>query len=197
MIPWPWPAPPDDAGASHLTVGMPVPAIPLPSTSGQPVSLATLPGRTILFVYTWTGRPGLPNPPAWDDIPGAHGSTPELEGVRNLASSFASLDTAVYGLSSQSNAWQNEFAQRQKLNFHLLSDEGLAFADALRLPRFETGSAVYLRRLTLSICDGAIDWVFYPVHPPDTHARDVLAWLTDHVGYALEGRINPHMTVTR
>ena len=63
--------------------------------------------------------------------------------------------------------------------------------------KFDTGGETYLRRLTLSIVDGVIDWVFYPVHPPDTHARDVLAWLTDHVGYALEGRINPHMTLNR
>ena len=197
MIPWPWPAPIDDGGAAHLTAGTKAPAIALPSTSGAPVSLATLPGRSILFVYTWTGRPGLPNPAGWDDLAGAHGSTPQLEGIRNLASSFASLDTAVYALSTQSHGWQQELVQRLDLNFPLLSDEQLAFADALRLPRFETGGDNYLRRLTLSIADGMIDWVFYPVHPPDTHARDVLAWLTDHVGYALEGRINPQMIVQR
>lgn len=197
MIPWPWPAPTDDGGAAHLTPGMNVPDVALPATSGAPLSLAKLPGRSIVFVYTWTGRPGLSNPPGWDDIPGAHGSTPELEGIRNLASSFASLDTAVYALSTQSTAWQQELAQRLGLNFPLLSDERLNFADALKLPLFETGGEIYLRRLTLSIVDGVIDWVFYPVHPPDTHARDVLAWLTDHVGYALEGRINPQMTLNR
>lgn len=197
MIPWPWPAPVEDGGAAHLTAGAKLPEVALPSTSGAPIALVSLPGRSIVFVYTWTGRPGLANPPGWDDIPGAHGSTPELEGVRNLASSFASLDTAVFGLSTQSNAWQHELAQRLNLNFPLLSDEHLAFADALQLPRFETGGETYLRRLTLSIVDGVIDWVFYPVHPPDTHARDVLAWLTDHVGYALEGRINPQMKLDR
>lgn len=199
MIPWPWPAPVDDGGAAHLAAGMKVPDLALPSTStsGKPVSLATLPGRSIVFVYTWTGRPGLSNPPGWDDIHGAHGSTPELEGIRNLASSFASLDTAVFGLSAQSPPWQHELAQRLKLNFPLLSDERLDFADALQLPRFEIGRETYLRRITLSIVDGVIDWVFYPVHPPDAHARDVLAWLTDHVGYALEGRINPQMTLNR
>lgn len=197
MIPWPWPAPSDDGAAAHLTAGTKVPAIALPSTSGEPVTLAELPGRSIVFVYTWTGRPGLANPARWDDIPGAHGSTPQLEGVRNLASSFASLDAAVYGLSAQPSDWQQELAGRLGLNFPLLSDEQLAFADALRLPRFEIGDETYLRRLTLSIVDGVIDWVFYPVHPPDTHARDVLAWLTDHVGYALEGRVNPGMIVQR
>lgn len=191
MIPWPWPAPADDGGAAHLTAGLAMPDIALATTSGVPISLARQPGRSILFIYTWTGRPGLPNPPGWDDIAGAHGSTPELEGVRNLVSSFASLDTAIYGLSTQSTDWQRELSTRLMLNFDLLSDERLVLAQALRLPTFEAGGMMCLRRLTLSIVDGGIDWVFYPVHPPDVHARDVLAWLTDHVGYALEGRINP------
>lgn len=193
MIPWPWPAPPDDGAAAHLTAGISVPEIALPATSGKPVSLARLPGRSIVFVYTWTGRPGVPNPPGWDDIPGAHGSTPQLEGVRNLATSFASLDATVYALSAQASAWQGELSTRLRLNFDVLSDEAGALARALRLPAFETGGVKYLRRLTLSIVDGRIDGVFYPAHPPDTHPRDVLAWFTDHVGYALEGRVNPGM----
>ena len=193
MIPWPWPAPVDDGAASHLAPGQPVPDIALPSTGGKPVSPARLKGRSILFFYTWTGRPGLPNPTNWDDIPGAHGSTPELEGIRNLTSSFASLDTAVYAISAQTPEWQQELATRLGLDFDVLSDAGLALARALRLPLFNAGDITCYRRLTLSILDGRIDWVFYPVHPPDAHARDVLAWLTDHVGYALEGRINPGM----
>jgi peroxiredoxin len=190
MIPWPWPAPADDCGAAHLAPGSPVLDVAMTATSGATISPARLPGRNILFFYPWTGRPGLPNPPGWDDIAGAHGSTPELEGVRNLESSFASLDTGVYGVSTQSQDWQLELSVRLGLNFDLLSDAGFVLADALGLPTFQTGGVRYLRRLTLSIKDGRIDWVFYPVHPPDAHARDVLAWLTDHVGYELEGRIN-------
>ena len=193
MIPWPWPAPEDDGSANHIAPGFRLPEIALPSSTGGTVTLSRSPGRVILFIYTWTGRPGISNPPGWDIIPGAHGSTPQLEGIRNLETSFRSLDTAVFGLSCQSAAWQAELADRLRLSFPLLSDEQLLFADALRLPRFEAGGECFLRRLTLSIIDGVVDWVFYPVHPPDAHARDVLAWLTDHVGYALEGRINPHM----
>lgn len=190
MIPWPWPAPDDDGGAAHLKPGMAMPDIALPSTRGGEISLARQHGRSILCIYTWTGRPGVPNPPDWDNIPGAHGSTPQLEKIRNLTSSFASLDTPIYALSTQTNDWQRELAQRLGLDFDVLSDDGLRLANALSLPRFETGGQTYLRRLTLSIRDGVVDWVFYPVHPPDAHARDVLAWLTDHVGYELEGRVN-------
>ena len=191
MIPWPWPAPVDDGAADHLERGAPLPDVTLPSTSGDPVSPARLSGRHIFFFYTWTGRPGIANPPDWDDIPGAHGSTPELERLRNLTSSFASLDAAVYAVSTQPTEWQQELASRLKLDFPCLSDASLALTRAMRLPVFETGGMTLTRRLTLSVIDGRIDWVFYPVHPPDAHPRDVLAWLTDHVGYELEGRINP------
>lgn len=195
MIPWPWPAPGDDGGAAHLVPGLAIPDVALPTTSGRSISLARLGGRSIVFAYTWTGRPGVPNPPGWDDIAGAHGSTPEVEGFRNLHSSFLSLDTQVIGLSTQPAAWQQELRERLRLGYEIASDADLRLAKALRLPTFETGGATYLRRLTLALIDGRIEYVFYPVHPPDTHARDVLAWLTDAVGYELEGRVNPGMTI--
>lgn len=197
MIPWPWPAPSDDGGAAHLVPGLAIPDLPLQSTSGRPVSLARLPGRTIVFAYTWTGRPGVPNPPGWDDIPGAHGSTPEAEAFRNLYSSFLSLDTEVIGLSTQAPAWQSELRERLRVPYEIVSDEGLTLAHALGLPTFKTGGVTYLRRLTLALRDGRVEYAFYPVHPPDAHARDVLAWLTDAVGYELEGRVNPGMKVQR
>ena len=65
------------------------------------------------------------------------------------------------------------------------------WARALALPTFTTGGVTYLARLTLVVEAGKLVEAFYPAHPPDAHARDVLAWLTDWVGYALEGRIRP------
>ena len=191
MIAWPWPAPQDDGATAHLQRGLAMPDIELVTTSGRKLSLARLSGRTVVFAYTWTGRPGVPNPPDWDVIAGAHGSTPEAEGFRNLHSAFVGLDTAVLGLSTQSTAWQRELVDRLGLTFEIVSDDQLALARALSLPTFRTGGETYLKRSTLVILDGVLESVFYPVHPPDAHARDVLAWLTDHVGYALESRINP------
>ena len=34
------------------------------------------------------------------------------------------------------------------------------------------------RRLTMIITGGIIEHVFYPIFPPDTHAQQVLTWLT-------------------
>jgi len=81
----------DDDGARHLQRGRRMPDIELPTTAGRTVSLARLAGRSIVYCYPWTGRPGEPNPPGWDDIPGAHGSTPQLEGFRDSRKQLAAL----------------------------------------------------------------------------------------------------------
>ena len=186
---WPWPPPADDGGTQHLIRGFRLPDISVMATSGREVSLAALTGRTIVFCYPWTGRPGLPNPPDWDVIPGAHGSTPEAEGFRDVYLGFEEMPTAVFGLSLQSSADQRDFAERMRLPFDLLSDADRTLQRALRLPVFETGGTTYLKRLTMVLRDGAIDRTFYPVHPPDTHAREVLAYITATATYAEESRL--------
>lgn len=174
---WPWPAPVEDGGAAHLAAGTPLPGLSLPSSKGGTVDLSRLPGRTVVFVYPWTGRPGLTNPPAWDDIPGAHGSTPQAEGFRDLSRDFATRGVAVFGLSGQDGAHHRELAERLALPFPLLSDSDLAFARALRLPTFATGGVTYLKRLTLICADGLVTRALYPVHPPDRSAATTLAAL--------------------
>ncbi|MGE5267580.1 MAG: peroxiredoxin [Deltaproteobacteria bacterium] len=172
---WPYPAPQDDGGAAHLKPGLRLPEIALPSTGGDLVNLASLCGSFVVFIYPWTGRPGYPDPPGWDDIAGAHGSTPEAQGFRDLAPEFSARNCTVFGLSSVTSEWQREFAQRMALNYALLSDAGLHFSDALMLPRFTAGDTPYLKRLTLICREGEIVRVVYPVHPPDRHAADILA----------------------
>lgn len=174
---WPWPAPEDDGAASHLVAGLALRSVPLASSAGVSIDLSAIGGRSVVFVYPYTGTPGVPNPPDWDIIPGAHGSTPEAEGFRDAMPEFAFRGYKVFGLSAQSSAEQQAFARRASLTFPLLSDDGLAFANALRLPRFETGGTTYLKRLTLLLDNGRIARCVYPVHPPDTHARAVLAAL--------------------
>jgi peroxiredoxin len=154
-----------------------MPDIALPTTGGGHVNFATLAGRAVLYCYPWTGRPGMPNPPGWDDIPGAHGSTPQAEGFRNLYDGFRALDAAVYGLSTQPTSYQRELVERLGLPFALVSDAAFTLARALALPTFETGGVSYLKRLTFGLKDGRIDRVYYPVTHPAAHAREVCAWL--------------------
>jgi peroxiredoxin len=165
------------AGVSHLKRGKRLPDIELSSTAGGRVSLARLSGRSIVYCYPWTGRPGRPNPPGWDDIPGAHGSTPQTQGFCNLYQGFRDLGASVFGLSTQSSTDQRELVGRLKVPFDLLSDGEFRLQRALLLPTFQTGGVCYLARLTLCIKEGRIERVYYPVPSPAAHAREVCAWL--------------------
>jgi len=160
--------------ADYLKPGLRLPLLVLPATDGSDVSLADHPGRSIVAVYPWTGRPGHPNPPNWDDIPGAHGSTPELEGFRDHHAEFMRLDLRLFGLSRQTTEYQRELVTRLGLPFPILSDREGRFAASLRLPSFATGGETYLERLTLVVSDGIIESVVYPVTNPGGHAAELL-----------------------
>jgi peroxiredoxin len=161
----------------HMRPSLALPDVSLVTTEGTEISLATLPGRSLVIVYPWTGRPGLSNPPNWDDIPGAHGSTPELEGFRDRAADFAELGVALFGLSAQTTDHQREMVKRLELPFPVLSDFKWGVSRALRLPSFATGGENYLKRLSLLTEEGRIAHIFYPVPEPARHAEHVLSWL--------------------
>jgi peroxiredoxin len=92
-------------GGQRLTTGMALPSVTLPATDGAEIDVAPLPGRSVIAVYPWTGRPGQPNPPLWDDIPGAHGSTPELERFGALSPRFEALGwSRAWACRSRSSA---------------------------------------------------------------------------------------------
>ena len=163
--------------ADHLHPNTMLPQLSLTATDGSDVCLAALPRRTLLIVYPWTGRPGLANPPNWDNIPGAHGSTPELEGFRDLETDFAKRGVRLYALSTQTTDYQGEMVRRLRIPFPALSDAERMFSRSLGLPSFETGGESYLKRLTLVIANGRIETVFYPVAEPARHAVEILSWL--------------------
>jgi peroxiredoxin len=174
------PVPVDDGAADHLP-GQAVPALTLPSTTGEPVDLAAAAtGTLVLFCYPMTGRPGQDPPPGWDEIPGARGCTPQACAFRDHHDELAGLGARLLGLSAQSRGEQLEAAGRLGLPYPLLSDPGLALAAALRLPTFQVGSLRLYRRLTLVARAGRVVHAFYPVFPPDRNAAEVAAWLRRH-----------------
>lgn len=146
----------------------------LSSTGGWETDLSSVPGLSVVTVYPWTGRSGVENPPGWDCIAGAHGSTPQLEGFRDLAREFDALGVGLFGLSRQDSAYQGELAVRLGLPFPILSDAAGRFGGELGLPTFRAGDGVYLSRMSLIVRDGAIADVIYPVHPPPDCARQTL-----------------------
>lgn len=171
-------APVDDGAAAHLP-GQAMPAVSLPTTDGRDITVSELAaGRTVLYVYPRTGRPGQALPEGWDEIPGARGCTPEACGFRDHhAELLAAGAGAVYGLSSQDTSYQLEVVERLQLPFPMISDEQLQLAHELRLPTFTTGGMTLYRRLTMIVADGRIEHVFYPIFPPDEHAQQVVDWL--------------------
>ena len=173
------PVPQDDGAADHLA-GSAVPPIALPATDGTSVLLDALEGRTVVFAYPRTGRPGESAPggdESWNAIPGARGCTPQACSFRDEHARFAAAGARVFGLSTQDTAYQQEAAQRLHLPYPLLSDERLELATALGLPTFDVDGMTMLKRLTLFLRDGVIESVIYPVFPPDRSAEQALARL--------------------
>ena len=171
------PTPQDDGAADHLA-GTRVPSVALPATSGDEIDLSTLRGRTVLYIYPATGVPGQPLPSDdWNAIPGARGCTPQSCAFRDHHAELANLGAAVLGLSRQGPDAQAEAAARLHLPFSLLSDMDGRLTEGLRLPTFETGGRVFLKRMTLVLRDGTIVHALYPVFPPDRSADDAIAWL--------------------
>ena len=174
------PEPTDDGAADHLP-GMSIPHVPLPSTAGEPVVLAALPGRTVVYCYPLTGRPDRELPQGWDEIPGARGCSPQSCAFRDHHEDLRALGARVFGLSTQDTEYQREATRRLQLPFELLSDERLEFARAINLPTFGVDSMTLLKRITLIIDSGRIEKVFYPVFPPDKNAQEVIEWLSRNV----------------
>jgi peroxiredoxin len=168
---------PIDDGACDRLLGELLPPIALPSTQGDRINLSIFPGYVVLYCYPMTGQPGIPLPTGWDEIPGARGCTPQSCAFRDLHQELTELGAKVFGLSTQTTAYQTEAAARLHLPFPLLSDADLRFATALNLPLFEIDSQQLLTRVTLIVDAGKIVKVFYPVFPPDRNADEVISWL--------------------
>ncbi|MGZ3370981.1 MAG: peroxiredoxin [Caulobacteraceae bacterium] len=177
VLPDDLPAPQDDGAARHLT-GAKLPDIALPATDGAQVSLARLKGRTVVYVYPRTGRPGQALPTGWNGIPGARGCTPQSCSFRDHFAELKRLGVAqLFGLSTQDLDYQREAAERLHLPFAILSDADLKLTRTLNLPTFQVDGMTLIKRMAWVIDDGVMTHVFYPVFPPDKSAEEVVAFL--------------------
>ncbi len=171
------PKPTDDGKAAHL-VGMSMPDITLPATTGADQSIAGLTGFSVLYLYPMTGRPDQDLPDGWDMIPGARGCTPQSCAFRDHFDDLQALGVAaVFGVSTQDTSYQSEAATCLHLPFPLLSDKDGALQAALNLPTQVVEGVTLLKRLTMILRDGVIAKVKYPVFPPDQDAQNVMDWL--------------------
>lgn len=171
------PVPVDDGACRHL-LGMQLPAVSLPSTAGEVVDLSAPRGTVVIYAYPRTGEPDKDPPPGWDAIPGARGCTPQSCAFRDHHQELRALGASVYGLSTQTTAYQQEMVERLHLPFPVLSDAKLELVQALKLPTFTVEGMILIKRLTLILDDAVISKVFYPVFPPDKNAGEVIVWLS-------------------
>ena len=171
------PPPEDDGAAVHL-VGMAMPRVRLSATDGGVVDVGDLVGLSVIFFYPMTGRPGVPLPEGWDEIPGARGCTPQSCAFRDEYSGLLQHGvSAVFGISTQSTDYQKEAWARLHLPYPLLSDEKLQLTKALNLPTMQVADMMLIKRITLVLKDNVIQKIFYPIFPPDKNAADVIQFL--------------------
>ena len=177
VLPDDLPVPQDDGAARHLP-GAKLPDIALGATAGTQVNLARLKGRTVVYIYPRTGRPGQALPTGWNGIPGARGCTPQSCSFRDHFAELKRLGVAqLFGLSTQDLDYQREAVERLHLPFAILSDADLKLTRALSLPTFQVDGMTLIKRMAWVIDDGVITHVFYPVFPPDKSAEEVVAFL--------------------
>jgi peroxiredoxin len=158
-------------------VGRKLPDIWLRATDGRDINPSELSGCSVIFCYPYTGKPGFPDPPDWNRIPGAHGSTPQALSFSNAYNDYQKQSISVFGLSFQTVDWQIEFVARTNLRVPLLSDEKRRFAETLDLPKFRAGEHDFLKRLTIVARNGVIAKVRYPVSDPAEDAQAVLNFI--------------------
>ena len=171
------PRPIDDGACNHL-IGMKLPDINLIATDGSVVNLSKQERKTVVYCYPMTGKPGVPLPEGWDEIPGARGCTPQSCSFRDHHSELSELGADVFGLSAQDTEYQREMAERLHLPFLVLSDNNFKFCEAMRLPTFEVNGMRLLKRVTLVTENNVVINVHYPVFPSDSDAAWVVGQLS-------------------
>lgn len=172
------PRPIDDGACDHL-IGMKLPDIDLPATDGSVVNLSEQKRKTVVYCYPMTGKPGIPLPEGWDEIPGARGCTPQSCSFRDHHSELSALGADVFGLSAQDTEYQREMAERLHLPFLVLSDANFKFCELMRLPTFEVSGMRLLKRVTMIAESNIVVKVHYPIFPSDSDA----AWVIEQLSH--------------
>lgn len=171
------PRPIDDGACDHL-IGMKLPDIDLLATDGSVVNLSTQKRKTVVYCYPMTGKPGIPLPEGWDEIPGARGCTPQSCSFRDHHSELSALGADVFGLSVQDTEYQREMVERLHLPFLVLSDANFKFCELMRLPTFEVSGMRLLKRVTMIAENNSVVGVHYSIFPSDSDAKWVLDQLS-------------------
>ena len=149
-----------------LEVGTVAPDFTLPDKEGNPVTLSQFRGkRVVVYFYPRDNTPGC---------------TRQACGSAAAYDEFQALDTVVIGISKDSVASHQKFAQKHELPFILLSDPELTAIQAYGVwqekKNYGKVSMGVVRSTFVISPDGVIEKVM-PKVKPDTNAADILAYL--------------------
>jgi len=100
-----------DKQMNEIKIGSIIPAFTLPDQNGNPFSIGSLLGKKNLVIYFYPK----------DDSPGC---TAQACSFRDQFEVFTEADAVIIGISGQSVKSHKEFAEKHRLSFTLLSDEG-------------------------------------------------------------------------
>ena len=149
-----------------LEVGMKAPAFTLPDKDGNPVSLADFAGKTVaLYFYPRDNTPGC---------------TRQACAFAGAYEGFKKIDAVVIGVSKDSAASHQRFAEKYDLPFVLLSDPELTAIQAYGVwqekKNYGKVSMGVVRSTFVINGEGVIEKVM-PKVKPDTNAAEILAYL--------------------
>lgn len=149
-----------------LEVGTHAPDFTLPDKDGNPVTLSSFLGkRVVLYFYPRDNTPGC---------------TRQACAYAAAFEEFQALDTVVIGISKDSVASHQKFAEKNSLPFLLLSDPELTAIQAYGVwqekKNYGKVSMGVVRSTFVIDPNGVIEKVM-PKVKPDTNAADILAYL--------------------
>ena len=151
-----------------LEIGTKAPAFTLPDKDGNMVSLTDFIGKkVVLYFYPKDNTPGC---------------TKQACAFAGAYEGFRSKDIAVIGISKDSTASHQRFAEKYDLPFILLSDpdrQAIEGFDVWKEKKLYGKVSMGVVRTTYVIDEeGTIVWAKEKVKP-DTNAAEILSWLEE------------------
>lgn len=151
-----------------LEPGTKAPAFTLPDKDGTPVSLSDFLGkRVVLYFYPKDNTPGC---------------TRQACAFAAAYDAFRTLDAVVIGVSKDSSASHQKFAEKHNLPFLLLSDPELTAIqayDVWKEKKLYGKVSMGVVRSTYVISPQGIIEKAMPKVKPDTNAQEILAYLQE------------------
>ena len=149
-----------------LEAGVKAPDFTLPDQDGNPVSLSDFLGqKVVLYFYPKDNTPGC---------------TRQACAFAGSYDAFRDLDAVVIGVSKDSTASHQRFAQKYDLPFLLLSDPELGVLQAYGVwqeKKLYGKVSMGVVRTTFIIDENGVIEKVMPKVKPDTNAADILAYL--------------------